>query len=211
MTFRALTGQQTKVLGFLRGYVTQKGFPPTLREIGEAIGLTNVTAVRGHISAPERKGYLIRSPDRARAIQLVEVPSLLSRVKHRLHEVFHTDDGVLHRVVYALAWATHRRMPLLVGPAKEYLSAFLGREAVEHGWRILDERIEPDHVVVVVETWPNHSPRLAVRRFQSGERGIREQLPAAPAMDRLWGLGYVATTDLDILDDLVEKMLQNQE
>jgi len=61
-----LTDQQEKVLATVEDYVARNGFPPTLREIGDALGLANVNAVRGHVSALEKKGYITKEPEKAR-------------------------------------------------------------------------------------------------------------------------------------------------
>ena len=210
MKARPLTDQQQRVLGFITDHSHRTGFPPTLREIGEALGLPNVNAVRGHLTALEKKGCITKDPDKARSIRVIGEPSPLSRLKRTLHEVFRTDEGVIHRIVFGLGWTTGERRPLLTGRRKHLVSEALDREATEHGWRIVDKRIEPDHVVLVVEAWPNHSAQLAVRRFQSAGRSVkRRQNDDSPAK-RLWGRGYVATTDLELLDQLVEEMLNEQ-
>ena len=48
----------------------------------------------------------------------------------------------------------------------------IDREAVEHGWTILEARIEPDHVVVIVETRPNHSVQRTVQRLQAAGKTV---------------------------------------
>jgi REP element-mobilizing transposase RayT len=210
MDARPLTSQQQNVLTFVEDFLRGHGFPPTMREIGDAIGLANINAVRGHLAALEKKGYITRAPDKARSIQVVHSPSAISRVKRKLHEVFHTDEGVFHRIVYGLAWATRRRAPLFTGPRREWMSEAIDREAIEHGWRILDKRIEPDHIVVVVETWPNHSPERTAHRFQAAGKALRRRHPGEFPGEPLWEKGYAVTTDLELLDDLVVKLLAGQ-
>ena len=207
---RPLTTQQCNVLAFVQEFCRKHGFAPTLREIGQAVGLVNINAVRGHLAALEKKGWIRRAPDKARSIQIVNAPSALSRVKRKLHEVLRTDDGVFHRVVYGLAWTTHRRTPWLRGPAQQWMQAALDHEALEHGWTLLDKRIEADHIVVVVEAWPNHSAERAVRRLQATGKRMRQRHPGEFPAERLWGKGYVVTTELDLLDELVAKLLATQ-
>ena len=79
MEARPLTDQQESVLTFVEEFSRDRGFPPTLREIGDALGLPNVNAVRGHLAALEKKGYITRAPDKARSIQVVHAPSAISR------------------------------------------------------------------------------------------------------------------------------------
>ena len=208
---KPLTDQQQTVLNFLTEFVQDQGYPPTLREIGDAVGLANVNAVRGHLAALEKKGYITKTPDKARSIQLVQAPSRISRFKRRFHEVVGTDKGVFHRVVYGLAWTTHRRAPFLTGPWPDRLRKALSREAVEHGWTILETRIEPDHLIVVVETWPNHAAQKTVQRLQSAANGIKRSGGGDLPGRSLWGKGYAVTTDLELLDKLVVKLLKNEQ
>lgn len=207
---KPLTEQQGAVLSFVEEFSGRRGFPPTLREIGDAVGLTHINGVRGHLAALEKKGYITRAPDKARSIQVVHSPSAFSRVKRKLHEVLHTDEGVFHRVVYGLAWTTKGCERCLTGQQAESMAEAMDREAVEHGWTILNKRIEPDHVVVTVETWPNHSPQQTVRRFQSACKAARRHRGTALPGNGLWGKGYVVTTDLELLDELAARLLEHQ-
>ncbi len=211
MSTRPLTDQQDTVLTFIRRFVQENGFPPTLREIGDAIGLANINAVRGHLAALEKKGHITKTPDKARSIQLVRPASAYSRAKRKLHDVLGTDKGVFHRVVYGLAWTTRQRSPCLTGPPADEMRKAFEREAVEHGWTILDARIEPDHVIVVVETWPNQSAHRTLHRLQSAGRTVKQRLRGAFPGKGLWGRGYAVTTDLEILDELVTRLLSNQQ
>jgi SOS-response transcriptional repressor LexA len=208
---KTLTEQQGRVLGFVEDHIRRHGYPPTLREIGEAVGLANVNAVRGHLDALQRKGYVVKDPDKARSIRVVRSPSPLSLLKRKLHEVLRTDRGVVHRIVYGLVWKTAERLPYLLGPRRAALEEALDAEAVEHGWRFIEKRIAPDHVVVVVEAWPNHSAESTVQRLQSaGRRAVLRRLAGLrlPA-GGIWARGYVATTDLGVLDDLARQFLED--
>jgi repressor LexA len=66
-----LTARQRLVLETIRASVEQRGYPPSMREIGEAVGLTSPSSVKHQLMALERKGYLRRDPNRPRAIEVV--------------------------------------------------------------------------------------------------------------------------------------------
>ncbi len=66
-----LTARQRLVLRTIRASVETRGYPPSMREIGEAVGLTSPSSVKHQLSALERKGYLRRDPNRPRAIEVV--------------------------------------------------------------------------------------------------------------------------------------------
>ena len=65
-----LTPRQRRVLEVIRSAVERKGYPPSMREIGEAVGLTSSSSVSHQLATLERKGFLRRDPNRPRAIEV---------------------------------------------------------------------------------------------------------------------------------------------
>jgi repressor LexA len=65
-----LTPRQRKVLDVIRDAVDRRGYPPSMREIGEAVGLTSPSSVAHQLGTLERKGYIRRDPNRPRAIEV---------------------------------------------------------------------------------------------------------------------------------------------
>ena len=65
-----LTPRQRKVLEVIRDWVERFGYPPSVREIGDAVGLTSTSSVHHQLRALERKGYLRRDPNRTRAVDV---------------------------------------------------------------------------------------------------------------------------------------------
>ncbi len=70
-----LTTRQRKVLEVIRNSVERRGYPPSIREIGEAVGLTSPSSVAHQLSMLERKGYLRRDPNRPRAMEVISPES----------------------------------------------------------------------------------------------------------------------------------------
>ena len=66
-----LTARQQEIWGFLVDYVDRHGYPPTVREIGEAVGLASPSTVHAHLANLERNGLLKRDPTKPRALELV--------------------------------------------------------------------------------------------------------------------------------------------
>src|SRR4030043_2406104 len=69
---RGLTATQEKILSFLRGYVENKGFPPTLREIASHFGLKGPRGPQKTLQILERKGYIRKTPGGSRAIEILK-------------------------------------------------------------------------------------------------------------------------------------------
>lgn len=68
----ALSRMQTKILACIRETVTKKGFPPSIREIGDGVGLSSSSTVHSHLKNLEKKGYLRRDRSKPRSIELLE-------------------------------------------------------------------------------------------------------------------------------------------
>jgi repressor LexA len=69
---QGLTKRQSQTLDFIRRSINERGYPPTLREIGEYMGIRSTNGVNDHLRALERKGYLRREDMKSRALKLVE-------------------------------------------------------------------------------------------------------------------------------------------
>lgn len=65
-----LTPRQREILDYIRKEIRERGYPPSVREIGEAIGLSSSSTVHGHLARLEEKGFLRRDPDKPRAIEI---------------------------------------------------------------------------------------------------------------------------------------------
>src|SRR3990172_12777420 len=66
-----LTERQQQIWNYLVQYVDDHGYPPTVREIGEAVGLASPSTVHAHLANLERVGLLRRDPTKPRALELV--------------------------------------------------------------------------------------------------------------------------------------------
>jgi len=66
----ALTGKRQEILEFIGQRVREHGYPPSVREIGEAVGLTSSSTVHAHLAVLQREGYLVRDPTKPRAIEV---------------------------------------------------------------------------------------------------------------------------------------------
>jgi repressor LexA len=67
-----LTARQRRILDFISDTVRQRGYPPTVREIGEAVGLTSSSSVHAQLANLERRGLLRKDPTKPRAMTLSE-------------------------------------------------------------------------------------------------------------------------------------------
>jgi len=71
MASKTLSPRQKSLLTYLETFLAERGYIPTLAEMAEALGVSSLQAVKDHLTALERKGYLRRYPGRPRAIELL--------------------------------------------------------------------------------------------------------------------------------------------
>ncbi|MFD2704720.1 transcriptional repressor LexA [Salibacterium lacus] len=68
-----LSKRQQQILDYIKDEVKLKGYPPSVREIGESVGLASSSTVHGHLARLENKGYIRRDPTKPRAIEVLEL------------------------------------------------------------------------------------------------------------------------------------------
>jgi repressor LexA len=67
---QTLTGKRREILDFIAAQLRERGFPPSVREIGEAVGLASSSTVHTHLKILQKQGYLRRDPTKPRAIEV---------------------------------------------------------------------------------------------------------------------------------------------
>jgi repressor LexA len=70
VTDTELTGKRREILDFIADQIRDRGYPPSVREIGEAVGLTSSSTVHTHLTTLQKQGYLRRDPTKPRAIEV---------------------------------------------------------------------------------------------------------------------------------------------
>ena len=75
MPEETLTGKRREILDFIAERLQERGYPPSVREIGEAVGLNSSSTVHAHLATLQRQGFLLRDPTKPRAITVSYDPS----------------------------------------------------------------------------------------------------------------------------------------
>ena len=90
-----LTTRQQRILEHLRDFMERRGYPPSMREIGEAVGLTSSSSVAHQLKVLEEKGFVRRDPNRPRALE-VFLPEVMAarRAVGSADESSHDETGI---------------------------------------------------------------------------------------------------------------------
>ncbi len=67
-----LSAKQQQILDYMKSEVREKGYPPSVREICQAVGLKSTSTVHGHLARLEKKGFIRRNPTKPRAIEILD-------------------------------------------------------------------------------------------------------------------------------------------
>jgi len=73
-----LSKRQQSILDFIRSEINSKGYPPSVREIGKAVGLSSSSTVHSHLASLEKTGFIRRDPTKPRAIELLGNDNFIS-------------------------------------------------------------------------------------------------------------------------------------
>ena len=72
MEYGKITQKQSEILEYMKNEILNRGFPPSVREIGEAVHLKSTSSVHSHLETLEKNGYIRRDPTKPRAIEIVD-------------------------------------------------------------------------------------------------------------------------------------------
>lgn len=67
-----ITGKQEEILNYIKNEILERGFPPTVREICQTVGLKSTSSVHSHLESLEKNGYIRRDPTKPRAIEILD-------------------------------------------------------------------------------------------------------------------------------------------
>src|SRR6201992_3180909 len=156
---QGLTQRQQMVLDFIRQSITDRGYPPTLREIGARMGIRSTNGVNDHLRALERKGYLTREDMKSRALRPCETTALPSA------EPANDDGGVL--VDIQVLGRVAAGLPLL---AEENVidTVRIDRTLVRGGREVFGLRVTGDSMI---EAGIMSGDYIFVKKQSTAERG----------------------------------------
>lgn len=72
MAYGKITKKQEEILEYIKDQIMNRGFPPAVREICEAVNLKSTSSVHAHLETLEKNGYIRRDPTKPRAIEILD-------------------------------------------------------------------------------------------------------------------------------------------
>jgi repressor LexA len=187
----ALTSRQREILEYLKFRNKIRSYPPTVREIGEAVGLSSSSTVQNHLNTLERKGYIRRDPTKSRTIEVVEQEQIHSKLSKVVAVPVVGRVAAGAPILAAENIEDHLMLSSeLIGSESSFVLEVHGDSMVGAG--ILDGDLvvvkpakdAPSGAIVVarVESEATHESEVTVKRLYKEANGIRLQAenPAYP-------------------------------
>ncbi|MBC8624708.1 repressor LexA [Bacillus crescens] len=183
-----LSKRQLDILRFIKEEVKRKGYPPSVREIGEAVGLASSSTVHGHLARLETKGLIRRDPTKPRAIEILDTEEEIHIPKNQVVNVPVIGKVTAGTPITAVEnIEEYFPLPDRLAPPDEhvFMLEIMGESMIDAG--ILDQ----DYVIVKQQNTANNGDivvamteddEATVKRFFKEENHIRLQ-PENPTME----------------------------
>jgi repressor LexA len=78
MSYEGLSDKQVQILKYIKDELTLRGYPPSIREICKAVGLSSTSSVHAHLNTLEDKGYIKKGTNKRRALEIIDVDDICS-------------------------------------------------------------------------------------------------------------------------------------
>lgn len=200
---QALTARQQEILTFIQARIAERAVAPTLMEIGERFRIPNPNGIRSHLLALEKKGYIQRTPDRARSIRLLHAPGQRATIITALKQKIWARQHYFAYLPITIACRTRKGYPFFQEKLAVELEQQLRRVCREHDWDIRKLEISADGFSITLLASPDHSPERIVRNLKNSTLAMGVCHPLHFHGKHMWAPGFAASTDPLLVEALV--------
>jgi len=83
MNYKDLSDKQIKIMEYIKNELSLRGYPPSIREICQAVGLSSTSSVHAHLNTLEEKGYIKKGTNKRRAIEIIDADDICSNMPRK--------------------------------------------------------------------------------------------------------------------------------
>ena len=125
---------------------------------------------------------------------------------------YQRDEHRVHLIVYHLVWTPKRRKPILVGDIARDCNTLIHEKCDEKGWKILELAIQPDHIHLFVQAFPENSPSEIIKECKGvTSYNLRKKYPEIlKKLPSLWTRSYFVATAGNVSADTIKKYIEAQ-
>ncbi len=187
----ALTGKRQQILEFIGDRVREQGYPPSVREIGEAVGLTSSSTVHAHLAVLQREGYLRRDPTKPRAIEVRYDPSSKAQMAARPVRTVPLIGDVAAGTGVLASENVEELLPLpedFTGTGSLFMLRVRGESMIEAGildgdYVVVRQQPDADNGDIVVAGIPDDEATVKTFRRRGGKIVLTPANPALSPME----------------------------
>lgn len=189
---------QQRILDFIKSEIQTKGYPPSVREIANAVGLKSTSTVHGHLQRLEKRGLLHRDAMKPRAMEVVGDPNFIRNATVAVPVVGHVQAGV--PILAEQNLEDYVSIPeVMLGRGDHFILRVHGDSMINAG--IMDG----DYIIVLQQNHASNGDIIVamiddsatVKRFFKEENGTYRLQPENPTMDPIY------TKELTIVGEVV--------
>jgi len=166
---KPLNPRQTQILAFLRDHSSTHRYPPTVREIGLAVGLSSSSTVQNHLNVLEDEGYIRRDPTKSRTVEVVET---LQDAPTGVGSLMHLP--VIGRVAAGAPLLAEQNIDGHIGVGRDIAGGDDSYALTVHGDSMIDAGIHDGDVVVVKPQRDASNGTIVVARIENESTGESE-------------------------------------
>lgn len=125
---------------------------------------------------------------------------------------YQRDEHRVHLIVYHLVWTPKRRKPILVGEIASDCNSLIHQKCDEKGWKILELAIQPDHIHLFVQAFPENSPSEIVKECKGVTSYFlrKKYLAILKKLPSLWTRSYFVATAGNVSAETIKKYIEAQ-
>ncbi|MFN2452344.1 MAG: transcriptional repressor LexA [Candidatus Dormibacteria bacterium] len=161
--------RQLEILEFLREHSQAHRYPPTVREIGQAVGLSSSSTVQNHLNALEDKGFIRRDPTKSRTVEVVGAPAAPRPVERGLFRV-----PLIGRVAAGSPLLAEQNIEDYIGVGPEIAGGDDSYALTVHGDSMIEAGIHDGDVVIVRPRRDAANGTIVVARIENDTTGESE-------------------------------------
>jgi putative transposase len=125
---------------------------------------------------------------------------------------YQRDEHRVHLIVYHIVWTPKRRKAVLVGPIASDCRKLIERKCAEHGWKVLELAVQPDHVHLFVQVTPYDSVAEVAREVKGvTSHELRKKYKVLLRLPSLWTRSYFSATAGNVSSEVIARYIAAQE
>ena len=185
-----LTDRQREIIEFIEAQLRERGYPPSVREIGEAVGLTSPSTVHSHLATLQRLGFLHRDPTKPRALEVRYDPVSGANVERRPVRHVPLVGDVAAGTGTLAAENIEETMPLpedLTGDGQLFMLRVRGESMIDAGifdrdYVVVRQQPSADNGDIVVAGLPGEEATVKTYLAKNGKIILRPSNPSLEDM-----------------------------